>query len=229
MTVTAAHSETPADPPEDIQREPAARAALYAVLARAFDHPDAAFHDAATEGALQDEVGTYVARSGLSVAIPRLTTDEDPQSLSAHYNGLFTLGHAEYTDRTDGSLDSEGPPVPLYESCYREASWEDVNRDLARAYDYFGVTVDDDERDHHDNVRLQFEFAAYLARREALGEADAARARRDLLERHLDPFTEGLLDRLTEVERGFYTAVATLARRVVEADLADLSGGAEDA
>lgn len=221
--MTAASDAAPR-PPDDVSVDPAARAALYSLLARAFEHPDEAFHAAAADGALVDEVGQYLARSSLSVAAPNLTTEEDYDALAARYNGLFTVGHAHYTDRTDGSLDSEGPPVPLYESRYREANWNDVNRDLARAYDYFGLAVDEDEREHHDYLPLVFEFAAYLCRREALGEDDAARARRDLLDRHLDPFTEALVDRLSEVEREFYTAVGTLARRLVIADLADLGG-----
>jgi DMSO reductase family type II enzyme chaperone len=215
--MTAARSDAPGGP-EDVDQSAAATAALYTLLARAFDNPDDRFHEAAEGGDLQAEAVRYIDRSGLSVATPALRVEEDQQALSARFNGLFTLGHAEYTDRTDGSLDADGPPVPLYECRYREATWEDVNRDLARAYDYYGLEIDDDRRDHHDHLRLELEFAAYLARREAVGDEDAARARRDFLERHLDPFTEGLLDRLTEVERGFYTAVATLARRVVTAD-----------
>lgn len=211
-------------PPEDVAVDPAARAALYSLLARAFEHPDEEFHAAASEGALNGEISQYLSETTLGIAAPNLTVEESDEALSARYNGLFTVGHARYTDRTDGSLDSEGPPVPLYESSYREASWNDVNRDLARAYDYFGLAVDEDEREHHDYLPLLLEFAAYLSRREALGEEDAARARRDVLDRHLDPFTEALVERLTEVEREFYTALATLTRRVVLADMTAIGG-----
>jgi DMSO reductase family type II enzyme chaperone len=219
--VTAVEPEAaPVD--DDMREAPAARAALYAVLARAFEHPDEEFHSAVDDGSLQTELEAYVDRSGLGIAVPALPAESDYESLAAQYNGLFEIGYAEYTDRTDGSLDTEGPPVPLYESRYRDAAWEDVNGDLARAYDYFGVSVDQDQRDHHDNIRLELEFAAYLARREALGEGDAGRARRDLLDRHLVPFMEGLLDRITDVDDGFYTGLARLARRVVRADRASL-------
>ncbi|MEF8774232.1 MAG: molecular chaperone TorD family protein [Halobacteriales archaeon] len=202
----------------------AARAALYGLLARAFDHPDERLHAGARDGSLAEEAAAYVDRSALSVSVPDLTARGDYESMAARYNRLFAIGHAEYTDRTDGSLESEGPPVPLYEFRYRDASWEAVNRDLARAYDYFGVSVDGEFRDHHDNVRLELEFAAYLARRQATGDDDAARARRDLLARHLDPFTGGLVDRFDDlaVESGVYADVAQLARRVVAADLATL-------
>lgn len=209
----------------------AARSALYTLLARAFDNPDEELHAAATDGSLAAEVKTYLDRSTLVIEPPALETDQPHEGLCATYNGLFTLGHAEYTDRTDGSLDSSGPPVPLYESKYRDASWEDVNADLARAYDHFGVRVSSEQRDHHDNVRLELEFAAYLARREAAGERGAGKARRDVLDRHLEPFATALADRLEEVDGGFYAAVADLLARVVVGDLADLRarfGGGSD-
>jgi len=210
------------DSDSEFDRDAAARSALYIVLARAFDNPDTEFYAAARDGNLAREAETYLDRSALAVEPPDLETDRSHEDLCAMYNGLFTLGHAEYTDRTDGSLDSEGPPVPLYESKYRDASWEDVNADLARAYDHFGVSVSQDRRDHHDNVRLELEFAAYLARREAADEEAAGRARRDFLDRHLDPFATALADRLEAVDGGFYADVATLFAHFVASDLAAL-------
>lgn len=222
MTATDVSGPVAPRDPTDADRDAAARAALYALLARAFDHPDEAVHAALVDGALETEVATYLDRSALEIPVPSLTTVEDYESVAARYNGLFAIGYAEYADRTDGSLETEGPPVPLYECRYRDASWADVNADLARAFDHFGVSVDETRRDHHDNVRLELEFAAYLARREALGEAGAARARRDLLARHLEPFTDGILDRmeaLEGVEAGVYADLARFARDVVTADL----------
>jgi DMSO reductase family type II enzyme chaperone len=206
----------------EYDRDPAARSALYGLLARAFDNPDDELHVVATDGQLASEVDTYVHRSSLSIDRPDIGTKRSRERLSATYNDLFTLGHAEYTDRSDGSMESEGPPVPLYESKYREASWNDVNVDLARAYDHFGVAVDQERREHHDNLRLELEFAAYLARREAIGEGDAGRARRDFLDRHLEPFADGLLTRIEAVHDGIYADFARLLKAVVRADLADL-------
>lgn len=215
-----------------VDRDLAARSALYGLLVRAFDNPDEEVHAGAVDGSLQAEAETYVDQSALTVDVPAVETDATHEDFSGTYNRLFTLGHAEYVDRTDGSMETEGPPVPLYESKYRDADWQDVNVDLARAYDYFGVSVDTDRRDHHDNIRLELEFAAYLARREAAGEADAGRARRDLLDRHLVPFAGALRERLAEVEGGFYADLALLLDRVVTADreaLADEYGGGENA
>lgn len=206
----------------DPRTTPAARAALYALLARGFDHPDEKLHTTAANGSLRTEALGYADETGFDISVPELTTERDYQSLAALYNGLFEIGHVEYTDRTDGSEEAEGPPVPLYESRYRDASWDDINTDLARAYEHFGVSVDQNQREHHDNLRLELEFAGYLARREALGSNDAARARRDLLDRHLEPFIEGVLEALTDHDSGLYTDLAELACQVVGSDLAAL-------
>jgi DMSO reductase family type II enzyme chaperone len=209
----------------------AARSALYTLLARAFDNPDSEFHAATVDGSLAAEIEAYLDRSSLSVESPDITTEKTHEALCGTYNELFTLGHSEYIDRTDGSMESEGPTVPLYESKYRDAAWSDVNQDLARAYDHFGVSVSGEGRDHHDNLRLELEFAAYLARREAVGEVAAGRARRDFLDRHLQPFTTALRARLEEVEGGFYTDLIRLLESVVEADLEALHerhGGDDD-
>jgi DMSO reductase family type II enzyme chaperone len=220
-----------ADHGADYDHDAAARSVLYSLLCRAFDNPDSTLHAGAVDGTLATEIETYLDRSSLAVSAPDITTEQTHEELSGTYNRLFTLGHAEYTDRTDGSMESDGPPVPLYESKYRDAAWEDVNQDLARAYDHFGVSISGEERDHHDNLRLELEFAAYLARREALGDAAAGRARRDFLDRHLEPFAAALEERLEDVEGGFYADLAGLLADVVESDLAalrDTYGGSDD-
>ena len=203
-------------------RDAAARSALYALLARAFDNPDRELHAAAANGDLTGEVDAYLERSSISIERPDLETGRDYEELCGVYNRLFTLGHAEYTDRTDGSLDSEGPPAPLYESKYRDTDWNTINVDLARAYEHYGLSVSGDERDHHDNLRLELEFGAYLARREAAGEADAARARRDFLDRHLVPFATALERQLEDFEAGFYADLTRLLERIVTSDRRDL-------
>lgn len=207
-----------------IDSEAAAMAGLYAVLARAFEHPDDELHAAYADGRLQREVQAYVDRSDVEIALPNLRSEDDYEDCCARYNDLFVIGFSEYQDRTDGSLDSDGPPVALYESAYREsASWNDVNLDLARAYDYFGLGVDESDRDNHDALGLQLEFAAYLCRREAAVSEDAGRARLDLLDRHLHVVSEGVADRLAgQPGTDIFGAFGELLRRVVAADRARL-------
>ncbi|MFB6162265.1 MAG: molecular chaperone TorD family protein [Halococcoides sp.] len=210
--------------PDEIDPDPAARGVLYQTLARAFEHPtDALFRDLA-DGQIERGLRAAIDRTTLEVSVPDLTPADDYDRLSSRYNRLFALGSAVVTDRRDGSVDTEGPAVSLYESSHREATWNTINVDLARAYEYYGLAVDTDERDHHDNLGLELEFAGYLARREAIGEADAAAARRDLLDRHLTVFASSLRSELAETSvAGIYADLASLLDAVVEADHAALT------
>jgi len=223
--------------PEGVDSDAAARGAVYAALANAFQHPTEEFHEAAASGRLTPELSRCLERTTLDVAVPPLQSDDDYQTLAARYNDLFELGFAEYTDRTDGSLDAEGPPVPLYESKYRpDQSWNDVNLDLARAYRYYGLEIDADERDNHDALRYELEFAGYLARREAAVDtgsdastgAGAAAARLDFHDRHLGHAAAGVADRLAdEPGTDVYGGLGELLEAFVRADRNDLAARLE--
>lgn len=210
--------------PADVEQDPAARGVLYQTFARAFEHPTAELFETIAEGRFGAGIEDALADTRLDVTVPPLATPADAQTLSTQYNRLFVLGHTVVTDRTDGSVENEGPAVSLYESGHRDdATWETINVDLARAYEHYGLSVNPDERDHHDNLRLQLEFAGYLARREALGDNAAAAARRDFLDRHLTVFASSLREALSEADDGVYAALATVLDRLVNADHADLT------
>jgi len=215
----------PDDPPTDADRDATARGTLYALAARALTEPDEELHEALESGALDRECRRLLSRTDLDIEPPDLTTDDDRETVCARFNDIFVLGHTTVEDRTDGTIDAEGPSVSLYESGYRpDASWNDVNLDLARAYDYFGVEVDTDRRENHDHYRLELEFAGYLCRREAAVDADAARARLDFLDRHLAVLSEGVADALDgEAGTGYYGELADFCRRLVAADTDDLA------
>jgi DMSO reductase family type II enzyme chaperone len=199
-------SDVPADRPdppldrESLDPDAGARGTVYAVLSSAFDHPDGELYDALAGGDLRDRLAELLDRTPLDVSADDVTTDDDYDTLAARYNDLFVIGYSEYEDKTDGSLSTDEPPVPLYESAYRpDASWTDVNLDLARAYEYYGVRPSSSDREHHDHLGLLLEFAGYLARREAVeDDPDAARARLDLLDRHLRILVEGVVERVEE-------------------------------
>jgi DMSO reductase family type II enzyme chaperone len=216
---------TAADPPGDLDVDAAARATLYRALAHVFRHPDEEFHEAAADGTLEAELRACADRTTLDVGVPDCTTDDDYERLAARYNDIFELGYSEYTDRTDGSLDAEGPPVPLYESKYRpDRSWNDVNLDLARAYDYYGLEIDQDDRDNHDALAYELEFAAFLARREAAVDESAAAARLDFHDRHLGHLAAGVADRLAdEPGTGIYGRLGEFMEQFVRADRNDLA------
>ena len=210
---------------DDIDVDPAARGTVYRVLSRAFEHPDEAFHAAAVDGSLDADLRACVGRTSLDVALPTLATDDDYSTLAARYNDIFELGFSEYTDRTDGSLDAQGPPVPLYESKYRpETSWNDVNLDLSRAYQYWGLEIDQSNRDNHDALVYELEFAGFLARREAAVGPDAAAARLDFHDRHLGHAAAGVADRLAdEPGTDIYGPLGAFFETFVRADRQDLA------
>lgn len=211
----------------DIDTDAGARGVLYGILAQAFETPDETFHGALADGSLSRHVDAVLERTTLDVEVDSdaLTTDDDFETLSARYNDIFAIGYSEYIDPTDGTLSLSEPAVPLYESAYRTGvSWNDVNLDLARAYAYFGVGINESYRDHHDHLRLQLEFAGYLARREATVDESAARARLDFLDRHLRILVEGVVERLRdEPGTGAYAVLADVLDAFTAADRDDLA------
>jgi DMSO reductase family type II enzyme chaperone len=234
MPADAPPSDDGGAPPagDDVDADAAARGTVYALLASAFEHPDDGLYRALAGGDLRDHLRALLTRTPLDVAdaVDGVETDDDYDTLCARYNDLFVVGYSEYEDRTDGTLSTDEPPVPLYESAYRpEASWTDVNLDLARAYDYYGVRPASDDRDHHDHLRLQLEFAGYLARREAaLDGPDAARARLDFLDRHLRVVVEGVVERIeSEPNTGAYGRFGRLLDEFTVADREALAGRPE--
>jgi len=226
---SAGDAQTRDNPPlddENLDPDAAARGTVYALLASAFEHPGEDLYDALATGDLRDELAALFTRTSLNVSTEGVDTGDDYETLCARYNDLFVIGYSEYEDRTDGTLSTDEPPVPLYESAYRpEASWTDVNLDLARAYDYYGVRPASSDREHHDHLGLQLEFAGYLARRAAVeDEPDAARARLDLLDRHLRILAEGVLERIDdEPNPGAYARFAQFLNEFTAADRAELA------
>jgi DMSO reductase family type II enzyme chaperone len=223
-------SDTPPRPDasdESLDSDAAARGGVYALFARAFTHPDERFHRALATGDLADQFESLLDRTPITVPTDDLTTDDDRQTLAARYNDLFVIGFSEYVDPTDGTKRETEPPVPLYESAYRpNASWTDVNLDLARAYEYYDVAVNEKRREHHDHARLELEFAGYLARRAAAVDgADAAAARFDFLDRHLRVLVEGMAERICdEPGTGAYGDLVAALDAFSAADRADLAG-----
>lgn len=215
-----------ADIADEVDADPAARGAVYAAFAPLVEEPDRDHYRALATGAFADRLRAALDRSALDVTVPALRTDLAYEELCARYNDLFHLGHAEYEDRTDGTLSSTGPPVPIHESSYRDdASWNDVNIDLTRAYDHFGLEVNQgDRRRHHDHARLQLEFMGYLCRREAAVDPGVADARLDFADRHLHVLTGGMADALAdEPGTDVYRPLFGTLHAVVEADRAALA------
>lgn len=194
---------------------PASTAMVYGLLVRLFDEPDDELHAALVDGSLSADLAALCTASDADVDPPELETGDDLRTLKARFNDLFEVGVPK-------------PPVPLYESSHREdVSWNDVNVDLARAYEHFGLGIDQENREDHDHLRLELEFASYLARREAAGDDDARRARRDFIDRHLEVFAGEIAEMIgyepgTEVYgdvADFLEAFVAADRRTLEGDL----------
>lgn len=242
MTVSGSTPERDGSQPDAslqndaIDDETAARGSVYALVAAAFTEPSQEVYEQFADGSLDDAVATLVNRSGLDVEPPDLTVEDDRETLAARYNDLFVVGYSEVIDGTDGTVENQGPPASLYESTYRsDVSWNDVNLDLARAYEHFGCEIGGDERRHHDHVRLELEFAGYLCRLAAAdSDADSGadphepssfdRARLDFHDRHLSVLASGLRSALDE-ESGtsVYGRLARFFDAFVAADVDDLA------
>ena len=189
-----------------------ARGTIYVTLARLFDEPDEDLHEALNDGSLATDLEHLASLAEVDIDVPSLVTDDDYDLLCARFNDIFAVGYPD-------------PPVARYESAYApEGKWEDINLDLARGYDFFGVEIDKEQREHHDHLQLELEFAGYLARLAASTDDESVRkARRDFLDRHLVGFMSDVATAMAdEVETGVFDDVVEFATAFVTADLVDL-------
>lgn len=215
----------PATLPDGVDPEPSAQGALYALCSRIFTDPDDELYALLANGTVTQECRTLLDHTTLSIDPPDFTVNEDHETVSARFNDLFVIGYSEVVDKTDGTMNNYGPPVSLYESDYRsEISWNQVNLDLARAYEFFGCEVDQDIRRNHDHLKLELEFMSYLCRREAAVDPGVAAARLDFHDRHLRVFAEGLADAVEdESGTGIFGRAADFLERLAKADIEELA------
>ncbi len=193
-----------------------ARGTIYGALARLYEEPSEELYGGLETGGLFDELRELVAESDLDVEVPAVSTEDDHELLCARFNDIFVVGYPD-------------PVIPRYESEHLDTPWDQINLDLTRLYDYFDVSVDQDEREHHDYLVIELEFAGYLSRLAATGETDAMRARADFLEKHLLPFLESIESAIeSEHETGIYSEVVAFSARFARADLARLEETLED-
>lgn len=193
-------------PPTDDETE-VARGTIYGSLARLFEEPSEQLYAALETGTLFEELGELIDQADLDVPVPAVRTEDDYELLCARFNDIFVVGYPD-------------PVIPRYESEHVDEPWDQVNLDLTRLYDYFDVAVDQEEREHHDYLVIELEFAGYLSRLAATGETDAQRARADFLDRHLLPFVESIESGIEkEHETGIYTDVVEFTAAFVRADI----------
>lgn len=201
----SAPATTPTPPTDDVTE--VARGTVYGSLARLFEEPSEQLFAALETGLLFEEFEELIDQADLDVPVPSVRTEDDYELLCARFNDIFVVGYPD-------------PVIPRYESEHVDEPWNQVNLDLTRLYDYFDVAVDQEEREHHDYLVIELEFAGYLSRLAATGETDAKRARADFLERHLLPFVESIESAIeNEHETGIYTDVVEFTAAFVRADI----------
>mgnify|MGYP000689253462 CR=1 FL=1 len=189
---------------------------IYGTLARLYEEPSEELFAALDSGSLFADLRRLTQKTDLEVTVPSVETDDEYTLLCARFNDLFVVGYPD-------------PVIPRYESEHVETEWEQVNLDLTRVYDYFDVEIDQEEREHHDYLVIELEFAGYLSRLAATGDPAAKRARADFIERHLLPFVEGLEASIAgEQNTGIYRDIVDFTADFVRADLGHLRQELED-
>lgn len=188
----------------DVHRH-AARAALYAGVAGAFQYPDEQAVAELTAPELHEGLREAVAAVGLVDAddVERLVAAldaVDPDRLPAAYDRLF-------------GLPDEGTyPVVPYEAHYTVADdVSDRQRRIATVsglLDAFGLDLAEEFAERHDHVAVELELAQVLAGRRAVvrdtedldddRDDDLARAEATLLSEHLDGFVPAFAHELRE-------------------------------
>jgi DMSO reductase family type II enzyme chaperone len=132
-------------------------------------------------------------------AFPRL------QDYEAEYLRLFEVG-------------IPSAPCPLYESAYGRGDRREVMEELARFYNYFGLSLGQKAKEMPDHLRVELEFLHYLTYLEAQASeegqptAGLRRAQRDLYQRHLDAWMPRLWAKLEPSGSPVFSAWAKLTQ-----------------
>lgn len=167
--------------------EPISR--LYLLLGRCFSYPEEGFAGSIQDKRMEDEIKDLV--KGLPfemnfMGIPSTSQDE----IESEYINNFDMGGG----RT------------LYESAYTghrdDMCARDIYTDLLRFYEHFDIKLADKEKDYPDNLAVELEFMAYLAKKERDAIAHGkdpvpySLAQHDFLERHLNKWVHKLDERI---------------------------------
>ncbi|MCC7366283.1 MAG: molecular chaperone TorD family protein [Dehalococcoidia bacterium] len=188
-----------------------ALADCYGLLAELLSFPGTALEAAIRDGALRSAAGHIAAH------LPGLETPDldaigpvalAPKELEREYIRLFDV--------------PDGPATPMYTGVYAPRR-RDAMEELLRLYRHFGLSTRDGLNDLPDFVPTVLEFARFLAAGEAAQAPGGAfaRARRDLLDRHLAPWARQTHARLADrAAHPFYRTAVTLTATLTTHDLA---------
>lgn len=196
------------------------RAGAYGRLAGTWAFPDSTFHSLVRSDAWKDGTASIidglpyrVRSSGLRWCVP-----ESHEELQSEYIRLFQIGGRR------------GPPCSLHSGFYERDRGRTLQR-LIRFYNFFGLGLNNCVMP--DQLTVELEFMARLARGGVSDPESELRAQRDFLRGYLGWVTE-FAERVRSCRPlPFYAALTALTARLVQADrqfIDDLvlSGGSYD-
>ncbi len=185
----------------EAQQFAAARSRAYALFTEALAYPDDELRETLVEGGLviplQESLTTLSPRFALPDAQWQALRDiASTDELAVEHTRLFDVG-------------ASGPPCPLYGGLYAGDRMKTME-EAVRFYNYFGLTLSEEQRELPDHIATQLEFMHYLTYREVealqagVDPGAYRRAQRDFVGRHLGSWVPKLCQRLEKEEAGAY-------------------------
>ncbi|ABW66007.1 molecular chaperone TorD family protein [Desulfosudis oleivorans] len=217
----------------DADKQAAARSDMYALMADLFRYPDKEFQAFVRNGELRDALVGITENLPFACALSDGETEKlqfspllDEDGVEAGFIRLFEAGPGD-------------PPCPLIEGKYvKDSNRRAIFEDLIRFYNHFGLSyAEGAHEDRPDHVIYEMEFMHYIcfltlrAGQQEKSIEDLLLAQRDFLKHHLLKWAGKLAERVAEVVNDipedyagtFYTNVARLLARFIEADYAYLN------
>ncbi len=194
-----------------------ARSGVYQTLGRMFIVPDAEAHKIAVDGLWPDKLRTAAALLAYDFDFgeAKLDAGVSAEDYEAEYIRLFDVGTGD------------GPPAPIVSGAYgsdRRKQMEEV----ARFFEYFGLTTTPDDPRPPDHLATELEFMQYLAFKEAASPSPRMgtsfhRAQDDFLGRQMVDWIDEFASKIEQEDTmPIWAWSARTAANFVKADLAYL-------
>lgn len=170
-----------------------ARSGVYQTLGRMFVAPDADAHKAAVDGVWPERLTIAATLLGYDFDFGEASLDASvsAEDYQAEYIRLFEVGTGD------------GPPAPIVGGAYGGGDRPKQMEEVARFFEYFGLTTTSDDPRPPDHLATELEFMQYLAFKEAaspsprLG-ASYHRAQEDFLARQMVDWMEEFASRIEQ-------------------------------
>lgn len=217
---TTTRQNGPGDRLTDLQ----SRAALFNLLAQAFNYPDPVLVEKLVQGEF-----TTLLDDALGVLRPGVLSDERIREIKKKYvaSGCSAEDLLLELERDYTRLFFSSKPrlVYLFESVYKEGKLlQESTFEIARLYYDAGLNLVDDFKLPPDHIAVEFEFMAYLYFNELEAvktgtqenEALAQKLQREVLEKHLTNFGLTFAEKVVaHATTDFYKIMATVAASIL--------------